>query len=120
MEFPSHLFEGLPGVFSDSLANGWGRMLFDRLIKSKGIHPSSLSPLYHLANARGYQVWVHLFTSQIIASQTKRQFHMHTAGLLLHSDFRTPSLDYEDLINLTGALTKVIREKEKMYRLAVF
>src|SRR5690606_1296666 len=39
---------------------------------------------------------------------------------LLHSDFRVPSLDYEDLLNLTGALTKDIREVEKMYRLAVF
>src|SRR5690606_29809205 len=41
-------------------------------------------------------------------------------GGLLHSDFRTPSLDYEDLIALTGFLTKDIREVEKMYRLAVF
>ena len=45
---------------------------------------------------------------------------MHTVGGLLHSDFRVPSLDYEDLLNLTGALTKDIREVEKMYRLAVF
>ena len=45
---------------------------------------------------------------------------MHTASGLLHNDFRVPSLDYEDLLNLTGALTKDIREVEKMYRLAVF
>jgi serine/threonine-protein kinase HipA len=45
---------------------------------------------------------------------------MHTVSGLLHSDFRTPSLDYEDLLNLTGVITKDIREVEKMYRLAVF
>ena len=45
---------------------------------------------------------------------------MHTVSGLLHSDFRTPSLDYEDLLTLTGQLTKDIREVEKMYRLAVF
>ncbi|NQY82966.1 MAG: type II toxin-antitoxin system HipA family toxin [Alphaproteobacteria bacterium] len=47
------------------------------------------------------------------------RLHSHTACGLLHSDFRTPSLDYEDLIALTMILTKDIREAEKMYRLAV-
>lgn len=45
---------------------------------------------------------------------------MHTVSGLLHSDFRIPSLDYEDLLTLTGELTKDIREVGKMYRLAVF
>jgi serine/threonine-protein kinase HipA len=45
---------------------------------------------------------------------------MHTVSGLLHSNFRLPSLDYEDLLNLTATLTKDIREVEKMYRLAVF
>ena len=45
--------------------------------------------------------------------ESDRRLHMHTVCGLLHSDFRTPSLDYEDLLNLTGALTKDIREVEK-------
>ena len=45
---------------------------------------------------------------------------MHTAGGLLHSDFRVPALDYEDLIALTWRLTRNVREAEKMFRLAVF
>lgn len=48
------------------------------------------------------------------------RYHMHTACGLLHSDFRTPSLDYEDLIALTGMLTRDVREVEKLYQLAVF
>lgn len=48
------------------------------------------------------------------------RFHVHTAGGLLHSDFRTPSLDYEDLLALTEIMTRDIREVEKMYRHAVF
>ena len=28
--FEYSLFEGLPGVFNDSLPDGWGRLLFDR------------------------------------------------------------------------------------------
>jgi serine/threonine-protein kinase HipA len=50
----------------------------------------------------------------------EQRFHMHTACGLLHSDFRVPSLDYEDLIALTSTLTKDAREIEKLYQLAVF
>ena len=49
-----------------------------------------------------------------------KRYHMHTACGLLHSDFRTPSLDYEDLIAFAGMLTRDVREVEKMYQLAVF
>lgn len=49
-----------------------------------------------------------------------QRFHVHSACGLLHSDFRTPSLDYEDLIALTHMLTRDVREAEKMFQLAVF
>ncbi len=45
---------------------------------------------------------------------------MHTVSGLIHSNFRFPSHDYEDLLALTNVLTKDIREVEKMFRLAVF
>lgn len=242
IELPARPFEGLAGVFNDSLPDGWGRLLFDRLLRSQGIIPANISPLDRLAHVglsgmgalvyepdnspqshqelidldhlalqteevlqgssedvlqellalngssagarpkaliavsndrkqithgteqlqQGFEPWlvkfpntqdgqdagaieyvyalmakeagvmmpnVHLFSSKKGAGYfavkrfdrngSQRQ-HMHTASGLLHSDFRTPSLDYEDLLNLTGALTKDIREVEKMYRLAVF
>jgi serine/threonine-protein kinase HipA len=239
---PARPFEGLAGVFNDSLPDGWGRLLFDRTMRSQGILPSNSSPLDRLAHVglvgmgalvyepdrslleelenidldvlalqsrevlsgnsaevlrellalngssagarpkalidvsvdfksishgsiqeiSGYHPWlvkfpnfqdgedagaveyvyalmaksagvempeVHLFPSKSGAGYfaVKRfdrvgnqRLHMHTAAGLLHSDFRTPSLDYEDLLNLTGALTKDVRQVEKMYRLAVF
>lgn len=242
IELPARPFEGLAGVFSDSMPDGWGRLLFDRMARSQGILPVDISPLDRLAHVgifgmgalvyepdhspadthewidldhlamqteevlqgsseevikellalngssagarpkaligvdanriniaygakrleKGYEPWlvkfpnsldghdagaieyvyalmakeagvlmpeVHLFPSQKGAGYfaVKRfdrdgdnRLHMHTASGLLHSDFRTPALDYEDLLNLTGALTKDIREVEKMYRLAVF
>ena len=43
------LFEGLPGVFYDSLPDGWGRLLLDRLARSKGIAPNQLTALDRLA-----------------------------------------------------------------------
>ncbi|PCJ89724.1 MAG: phosphatidylinositol kinase [Hyphomicrobiales bacterium] len=240
--FDRHLFEGLPGVFNDSLPDGWGRLLFDRFMRKQGILPNDLTPLDRLAHigalgmgalvfepdygfveigetinldmlaaqsqevlngnsedvlqellalngssagarpkalismdaahqkishgarnlASGYEHWLvkfansqdgndagaieyvyalmaheaginmpdtHLFPAENGAGyfatkrfdrESDKRFHMHTACGLLHSDFRTPSLDYEDLIALTGHLTRDVREIEKMFRLAVF
>ena len=240
--FDRSLFEGLPGLFNDSLPDGWGRLLFDRSIRQQGMLPGQFSPLDRLAyvgtkgmgalvyepdqgmdevrgqidldvlasHARdvlngeagdvleellalngssagarpkaviavdaarkniihgtdtmqaGYEPWLvkfpntadgpdagaieyvyalmakdagldmtqtHLFSAQTGAGYfaTKRfdrdaeqRVHIHSACGLLHSDFRAPSLDYEDLIALTGMLTRDVREVAKMFQLAVF
>ena len=233
--FDSFLFEGLPGAFSDSLPDGWGRLLLDRKMRSMGIMPGELSPLDRLAytgrrgmgaltyepdyteknysdhldldllaeeikhifkgktsdileellwlNSSGagarpkiaigihknkkkfgnqFEPWLVKFLGANDAADagaveyvyalmakeagvemeevcllpgktgpgyfaTKRfdrngekRLHMHSASGLLHSDFRTPALDYENLMALTMFLTKDINEVEKMFRLAVF
>jgi serine/threonine-protein kinase HipA len=240
--FDYFLFEGLPGVFNDSLPDGWGRLLFDRHLRSLGVLPADVSALDRLAyvgdlgmgalvyepdhsqveadgllsldklaeqaqdvmdgrsedviqmlldlngssaGARpkaligvdslkqnishgvcnlpeGYEPWlvkfanthdgsdagaieyvyaqmakeagihvpdVHLFPARHGAGyfaikrfdrDGQKRFHMHTACGLLHSDFRTPSLDYEELTALTTILTRDVREVEKMFLLAVF
>ena len=247
MTFDPMLFEGLPGVFYDSLPDGWGRLLLDRLVRSRGIAPNQLTTLDRLAHVghsgmgalvyepdlsgdrpsdaldiddlalkteqvlrgsaedvleelmalngssagarpkamisinpsgsqiiygednktrKGYIPWLVKFPNtqdgpdagaieyvySLMAKEagafmsetrffpakngpgyfTTRRFdrkeseggmarlHVHTAGGLLHSDFRTPSLDYEDLLALTEIMTRDMREVEKMYRHAVF
>ena len=45
---------------------------------------------------------------------------MHSVAGLTHSDFRYPTLDYDDLLRLTLHLTKNIQEVEKLFRLACF
>ena len=35
-------FEGLFGVFADSLPDGWGRLLVDRLMRRNGLNPQML------------------------------------------------------------------------------
>lgn len=42
-------FEGLYGVFNDSLPDGWGKLLLDRSLSSKGINIAQISPLDRLA-----------------------------------------------------------------------
>lgn len=44
-----HPFDGLFGVFNDSLPDGWGRLLLDRKLFSEGILPAEVSPLDRLA-----------------------------------------------------------------------
>ena len=240
--FNHRLFDGLPGVFNDSLPDGWGKLLLDRLLKSKNLLPQEFSPLDRLAyvgenglgaliyepdhsensytnevdldvlatqtqevlegtaddvlkelielngssaGARpkaliginsdhqtiihgkgilpeGFEHWMvkfanttdgldagaiefvyalmakdaginmtdtHLFPAAKGAGYfaTKRfdrkgekRFHMHTASGLLHSNFRTPTLDYDELLTLTEALTQDVNEVEQMFRLAAF
>ncbi|MDH0675143.1 type II toxin-antitoxin system HipA family toxin [Empedobacter sp. GD03861] len=242
IELPPNPFEGLAGVFNDSLPDGWGRLLFDRKLRSEGILSSDISPLDRLANvgfhglgalvyepdqsqetnqetidldtlatqteevlegnsedmisellalngssagarpkaligldserkkishgannlSDDYEHWivkfpnsqdgkdsgaieyvyalmakdagiempeVHLFSSQKgngyfaikrFDRDKNKRLHMHTVSGLVHSNFRLPSHDYEDLLSLTTVLTKDIREVEKMFRLAVF
>lgn len=45
---PSPL-DGVFGVFADSLPDGWGRLLVDRMLSSNGIDPARLSPLARLS-----------------------------------------------------------------------
>lgn len=240
--FEPELFEGLPGVFNDSLPDGWGRLLFDRLLRTQNRLPRDVSPLDRLAyvgrcgmgalsykpdmsekeyplsldlddlsrdtervlegeadnvleelfilngssaGARpkttigfaldskkiipdrqdlpsDYTHWIVKFSNtsdgqdagaveyvySLMATKAglcmprtylfpakhskgyfaterfdrvgSKRFHTHSACGLLHSDFRIPVLDYEDILTLTSVLTRDVREVEKAYRLAVF
>ena len=44
-----HPFQGLHGVFSDSLPDGWGLLVMDRTLRSMGHDPATLTPLDRLA-----------------------------------------------------------------------
>jgi serine/threonine-protein kinase HipA len=42
------VFDGLFGLFNDSLPDGWGRLLMDRKLMKAGLNPNALSPLDRL------------------------------------------------------------------------
>ena len=46
---PDALFDGLYGVFNDSLPDGWGRLLLDRTMEEHGVRRGQLNPLDRLA-----------------------------------------------------------------------
>lgn len=43
-----NVFEGLFGIFNDSLPDGWGRILLDRKLTKVGINPVTITPLDRL------------------------------------------------------------------------
>jgi serine/threonine-protein kinase HipA len=45
---PAEPFDGLHGVFDDSLPDGWGRLLLDRRAGQLGLSSASLTPLERL------------------------------------------------------------------------
>lgn len=47
-DFPPHQL-GLPGPVYDSLPDGWGMLLMDRLFKRRGLNPAHIGPLARLA-----------------------------------------------------------------------
>lgn len=44
-----YVFEGLFGLFNDSLPDGWGRLLLDRKLKQIGLNPDAITPLDRLS-----------------------------------------------------------------------
>lgn len=52
--------------------------------------------------------------------QRDKRVHIHSVAGLVHSDFRVPTLDYDDLLTLCFNLTKDINEVIKLYKIAVF
>ena len=97
----------------DGLDAGAIEYVFSLMAKEAGVAMAN-THLFASKNGPGY------FAVQRFDRDRRRRFHMHTACGLLHSDFRTPSMDYEDLMALTINLTLDVRELEKMFRLAVF
>jgi serine/threonine-protein kinase HipA len=234
-------FDGLWGLFNDSLPDGWGRLLMDRHLMRLGVNPHSLSPLDRLAYVgshamgalsyepeqevenlldevvlddlaessaeilegssealldellslngssagvrpkvlvqisddqkqiihgrqklkEGFSHWMVKFASSAYSHEIgaieyayslmakeagllmprtallkgkkgryfaierfdrigDKRIHMHSVAGLTHSDFRFPTLDYDDLFSLTLHLTKNMQEVEKVFRLACF
>lgn len=39
----THIFDGLWGVFADSLPDAWGRLLVDRMLRQQGRSPADIT-----------------------------------------------------------------------------
>ena len=85
---PRDPFEGLAGVFNDSLPDGWGRLLFDRMLRSEGILPSEVTPLDRLAHVG-----------------------LHGLGALVYEPDKSPNFDDEIIdLDVLASQTKEVLE----------
>jgi len=83
-------FDGLFGIFSDSLPDGWGNLLLDRLLVREGIRPGTLSPLDRLS---------------IAGSSGMGALTYHPKNKLGHAQ------DNDDLNYLAGEIEKILCEE---------
>ncbi len=67
-------FDGLFGVFNDSLPDGWGRLLLDRSLKSHGISPEDLSPLDRLTHVGSSGMGALIFEPDVSERVTHGKF----------------------------------------------
>lgn len=97
-------FDGLYGVFADSLPDGWGRLLVDRLLLSMHINPYEIGVLDRLAivgsSGMGALTFEpeHPFTSQGQALDLDRI--AEECSRILRTDY---SRDLDDLFRLGGS-----------------
>jgi serine/threonine-protein kinase HipA len=100
-------FDGNFGIFNDSLPDGWGRLLIDRLLLKKGFKPAAVSVLDRLAlvgqNGMGaleYQP-EEKFVSSAGGTTDIRQLAQEVSEIL--HDKQLPDQAFFDLVKLGGS-----------------
>ena len=85
---------------------------YSRMAKDAGIE----MPGTHLFRTRRSRY----FGTQRFDREGDARIHMHSLSGLIHADHRSPSLDYEMVLRVAMALTRNVKEAEKVYALACF
>lgn len=118
-------FEGLFGVFNDSLPDGWGRLLLDRALIKHNISPGALSVLDRLCfvGSRGMGALIYepeVAPSQNISHDSLDEIAEEIAEFQEYDDDKY----VEDLLNLggssAGARPKVLMHLEDQHWLIKF
>lgn len=97
------IFQGLFGLFDDSLPDGWGRLLLDRKIRSQDILPGSLTPLDRLAYVGKQGMGALCYIPEILSNDTLSTFLdldkiAEEARQVIDTD-----AFFEDLLDLNGS-----------------
>lgn len=99
----SEPFDGLFGVFDDSLPDGWGRLLTDRWLASKGWHPSAFNVIDRLSlvGRQGMGALYYLPEQERVEEKASHQldFYAREAARLLQAD---ESASLEELFDKGG------------------
>jgi HipA-like C-terminal domain/HipA N-terminal domain len=110
------------GLFDDSLPDGWGLLLMDRFFQQRGSALAArdagltMPPTRLFEAARGER----FFGAERFDRRGNHRYHVHTFGNLIHANFRIPSCDYRQLLEVTRILTKNHQDVLECYRRMVF
>lgn len=97
---------------TDSRDMGAIEYAYSLMAKKAGLNMSDTTLLHDKKGA--------YFASKRFDRERNQKLHLHSVAGLIHSDFRYPTLDYDDLLNLTLHLTKNAQELIEVFRLACF
>jgi len=106
-------FNGGFGVFADSLPDGWGSLILDRYLRSKGIDPDKLTVLQRLAlvgnTGRGALEYQPDYSESTIKEITDLNFLASETQKILTTDYTGGSLEtlYKSGGSPGGAIPKV-------------
>lgn len=99
-------FDGLFGVFNDSLPDGWGRLLLDRQLLRQGAEPGTLTPLDRLALIGSQAMGALRYAPETKSQQPEIQETLELDRLAAAAEQElvgTPSNLLEQLIQLSGS-----------------
>ncbi len=98
-------FDGLFGVFNDSLPDGWGRLLLDRTLSSRNISPSQITPLDRLAYVGTKAMGALIYRPEIISTaEYTNQLELDTIANQMNLVLEGTSSDViEELFDMGGS-----------------
>ena len=97
-------FDGLFGVFDDSLPDGWGRLLLDRSLLSRGISLNEITPLDRLAYVGTSGMGALIYRPNNNIAHTYDKLELDTLAVQMKHVLDGTSSDVlEELFNLGGS-----------------
>lgn len=114
----SDVFDGLFGVFSDSLPDGWGKLLVDRMLLKKGIQPGTVGAVTRLGIVGSSGMGALEYVPELWPMEERKNFDLEQLAKeceLIFQDKECSNLD--ELFQLGGspggARPKVLVQVEK-------
>ncbi|MFS8145380.1 phosphatidylinositol kinase [Rhizobium sp. R635] len=100
---PRDPFDGLHGLFNDSLPDGWGRLLLDRRLQRAGIDHNLLTPLDRLSAIGKTGMGALAYIPELTNDETKLAGDIDLDWFVEQVDLVKSEMDIADIDTLQGA-----------------
>ena len=105
-------FDGLFGVFADSLPDGWGKLLLDRALTAKGVDSSNMTMLDRLAFVGGKGMGALIYKPEIDDGIHKQfEFELDNIAKATHQIISGTSIEILDELYILGGSSGGARPK---------